>query len=268
MTMTTDVTTEEAGLALSMDAVSVRFGGLQAVNEVSLSVPRGRITAVIGPNGAGKSTLLGIASGYIRPDSGRVNFNGEDITEMPVWTRVRNGMARTFQDLEVFAQLTAAENVSLAVPGQLARSAMGWLLHPRRARRERVANVATVRRLLDRVGLGDAGDMYARELSYGQQKLLVVARLLATEANLMLLDEPGAGLGRNNIDALGDLLRGIAAEGRTVFFTDHNMHLVFGVADYVYVLHHGALVAEGTPAQVQANDEVLRIYLGGEGAKS
>ncbi len=263
----TTVGVQREDIVLEGKGVSVRFGGLQALSDVNMSVERGRVTAVIGPNGAGKSTLLGVLSGFIVPEAGEVFLEGRNVSKGAAWNRVRWGMARTFQDLEVFANLTVAENVSVAVPSKVARHPLGRFIFPGRFRQERLQNRRRVVELLERVGLIEFADRKAKELSYGQQKLLVVARLMATDAALLLFDEPGAGLGRNNIDDLGEILRSLAQDGRTVFFTDHNMHLVFGIADYIYVLHHGALVAEGTPDEIQANERVVSIYLGGANTK-
>lgn len=249
---------------LSVQGVSRAFGGLQAVSRVSLDVARGSVTAVIGPNGAGKSTLLHLISGFIPVDEGTVRINGRDVTKLPPWRRAAYGMARTFQDLEVFERLTVLENVALAVPAPVGGSPLRLLLRPRGYRDERRAVRAEALRHLETVGLADRADDKAHDLSYGDQKLLIIARLLATGRDLLLLDEPGAGLSVSAIDELGLLLRRLAADGRTVVVVDHNMRLILDYSDYVYVLHHGTLIAHGTPAKIRADAQVISVYLGGD----
>lgn len=251
--------------SLEVRGVSKRFGGLLAVDEVSFAARPGEVTAVIGPNGAGKSTLMNLASGFISPDRGRVLLSGEEVTFVPPWTRVELGMSRTFQDLEVFEDLTVGENVALGFPAPLGGSPLRSLLRWRRATAEyRDIQLRTLD-LLAEVGLADAADDPASSLSYGDQKLLIVARLIATGCDVLLFDEPGAGLSKSSLNLIGGLLRQLSAQGKTIVLVDHNMHLIFGYADYVYVIHHGQLVAEGTPAEIQSNDEVIRIYLAGGG---
>src|SRR5690606_9867796 len=201
---------------LSVRDLSVRFGGLKALDRVSLDVPRQRLTALIGPNGAGKSTLLNAVSGFCRPAAGTVIFRGQDISRIPPHHAVRVGMARTFQDLEVMQRLTVTENVLLGYGNQPAERLTRLFFTPLRTRR---AHRATGRKTVDilaRVGLLDRADSLASELSYGEQKLLTVARLLATDAELLMFDEPGAGLPAENLHQIGTLLREMVAEGRTV----------------------------------------------------
>jgi len=250
---------------LSVIDVSVRFGGLHAVDNVSLAAAKGSVTAVIGPNGAGKSTLLNVVSGFLVPNAGRVLLNGTRISGLRPWQLVHRGVARTFQELEVFQALSVGENVALGIPTPVGGSLLGPILRWRRYARERRSLLNETLRHLDTVGLAGRADESAGSLSYADQKLLIIARLLATGCELLLFDEPGAGLSREAIDSVGDILRHLAAAGRTVLLVDHNMRLVFGFSDYVYVLHHGRLVAEGTAAQVQSHEEVLRIYLVGAG---
>lgn len=243
--------------------LGISFGGLRAVDDVSMDIKAGKVTAVIGPNGAGKSSLMNMVTGFLTPTDGTVEFKGDDVTSTAPWKRVELGMARTFQDLEVFQDLTVAENVALGYPTPVGGSLGGVLFRPRAYAHERELVRNAVVQLLTDVGLLEHADTPASQLSYGDQKLLVVARLMATGADTLLLDEPGAGLARGSLDHVGQLLTELAGEGRTIFFTDHNMHLVFGYSDFVYVLHHGQLVAAGTPSEIQANEEVVRIYLSG-----
>ncbi|WP_109472688.1 ABC transporter ATP-binding protein [Ornithinimicrobium cavernae] len=245
---------------LDVANASVSFGGLRALKDVSISAEEGQVTALIGPNGAGKSTLLGAVSGFTRLDEGRVTFRGQDITGMRPHQGVGLGLARTFQDLEVMQRLTVAENVLLGFPDQPAERLSRLLLTPWVANRHHRATVQKTVDLLDHVGLLDRADTLASDLSYGEQKLLVVARLLATGADMLMLDEPGAGLPDVNLHQIGSVLREAVAGGRTVLLVDHNMDLIMNYADRVTVLHHGQVIATGTPAQIQANQAVIDVY--------
>lgn len=245
---------------LEVEHASVSFGGLRALNDVSVRAEEGQVTALIGPNGAGKSTLLGAVSGFTRLDEGRVTFRGQDITDMRAHQGVGLGLARTFQDLEVMQRLTVAENVLLGVPDQPAERLSRLLLTPWVANRAHRENVQKTVDLLDHVGLLDRADTLASDLSYGEQKLLVVARLLATGADMLMLDEPGAGLPDINLHQIGSVLREAVTDGRTVLLVDHNMDLIMNYADRVTVLHHGQVIATGTPAEIQANQDVIDVY--------
>lgn len=249
-----------AAAMLEVDRVSVRFGGLRALDDVSLHAREGEITALIGPNGAGKSTLLGTVSGFTRADTGRVAFRGQDITGMRPSESVGLGLARTFQDLEVLPQLTVAENVLLGFPRQLSTKLWRLFLTPRAANRDHRETVQRTLDLLVQVRLADRADALAADLSYGEQKLLVIARLLATGADMLMLDEPGAGLPDANLHQLGALLRQAVTDGRTVLLVDHNMDLIMNYADRVTVLHHGRVIASGTPAEIQADPRVIDVY--------
>jgi branched-chain amino acid transport system ATP-binding protein len=252
---------------LQARGVSVRFGGLIALNDASIDVRPGTITALIGPNGAGKSTLLDVVSGFRKPVSGEVMFRGNDLLRASPHKMVRLGVARTFQNVEVFGRLTAAENVALAVPGHDGESLTTLVLRPRRSRASRANALAKARELLDTVGIGQFADELAGQLSYGVQKMLVLARLMATEAELLMLDEPGAGLARTSLDDLAGHMRTLVTQsGRTILFVDHNMQLVLDIADFVYVLHHGEVIAGGTPDEIRVNRRVADVYLSGETA--
>lgn len=245
---------------LQVENASVSFGGLRALKDVSIEAREGEITALIGPNGAGKSTLLGAVSGFTRLDEGQVSFRGRDITGMRPHDGIRTGLARTFQDLEVMQRLTVAENVLLGFPDQPAERLSRLLFTPRSVRRQHRETVQRTVDLLHYVGLLDRADTLASDLSYGEQKMLVVARLLATGADMLMLDEPGAGLPDVNLHQIGSVLRQAVTDGRTVLLVDHNMDLIMNYADRVTVLHHGQVIATGTPAQIQADQSVIDVY--------
>ena len=254
---------------LSTSGVGVRFGGLVALEDVTIDVEPNIITALIGPNGAGKSTLLHAISGFQPVTSGRVLLCGADITRLPAHARIGLGMARTFQDNEVLPRLTVLENTLLGIQDQLGERVWRLVLTPRQVRRQRQASLERALAILDSLGLKALADRMAGALSYGQQKLLVLARMLATDADLFMLDEPGAGLSSRYIDQVGEALRKMVGLGKTVVLVDHNMRLIMNYAQRVVVLHHGQVIARGTPDEIRAHPEVLECYLthrkGGDG---
>ena len=246
---------------LRTDGVGVRFGGLVALEDVTIDVEPNIITALIGPNGAGKSTLLHAISGFQPVTSGRVLLRGADITKLPAHARIGLGMARTFQDNEVLPRLTVLENTLLGIQGQSGERVWRLVLTPRQVRRQKRASVERALDILDSLGLRALADRMAGALSYGQQKLLVLARMLATDADLFMLDEPGAGLSSRYIDQVGEALCKMVTLGKTVVLVDHNMRLIMNYAQRVVVLHHGQVIARGTPEEIKAHPEVLDCYL-------
>ena len=241
---------------LRVDGLRKSFGGVQAVAGVSLALPRGEIRALIGPNGAGKSTLFNILTGQLRADGGEVRFQGRRLTGLPPHAIARHGVARTFQITATFGSLTVLENV------QVAR-----LSHARRSRSLLRAAAGLERppatALLEQVGLADQAGRPAGVLAYGDLKKLELAIALATEPALLLLDEPTAGMAAAERGALMGRTAAIARErGLTVLFTEHDMDVVFAVADRIMVLHQGRVIADGSPDQVRAHREVQAVYLG------
>jgi branched-chain amino acid transport system ATP-binding protein len=233
---------------LRAEAIEVRFGGVKAVQGMSLECPAGRVTGLIGPNGAGKTTLFNVITGLQKPNAGRVLLDDRDITRHSTQRRAKAGVARTFQRLEVFGSLSVFDNVLLAA--ELHRG----LLH------KGSGDVAT--RLLDRVGLGGFRDQQAGSLPTGMARLLELARALATQPSVLLLDEPGSGLDENECAGLGSLLTELAGEGMAVLLVEHDMELVMRVCEHVYVLDFGQLLSEGTPSQVSGDPAVQTAYLG------
>jgi len=232
------------------------FGGVHAVDGVDLCLPRGEIRALIGPNGAGKTTLFNMLTGQLRPDAGEVRFKGQRLSGLPPWVVWRRGVSRTFQITATFASLTALENV------QVAR-----LSHARRTyallARTRSLEAEASRRLLEQVGLVEQAERSAAVLAYGDLKKLELALALANDPELLLLDEPTAGMAPAERGALVGLVERIARErGLTVLFTEHDMDVVFSVADRIVVLHQGRVIADGKPDEVRGDPEVQRVYLG------
>jgi branched-chain amino acid transport system ATP-binding protein len=254
---------------LEARSITMKFGGLTALSDASLVVQPGTVTALIGPNGAGKSTMVEILSGFRLPTSGDVLFRGTSILGVKPHTLVQHGMARSFQDVEIFGLLTVAENIALACQHQPDDSMWTLLTRWRRSARGQAEVRAKVTDILHRLGLFAHADELTGNLSYGLQKQVIVGRLLATDAELLILDEPGAGLPRAAVRELGELLRQVVAtEDRTVLLIDHNMELVLEFADMVHVLHTGRVIVSGPPAEIRDNEEVLDVYLSRTPSKS
>ena len=232
---------------LALSGVSKAFGGLKAVQDVTLAVPEGSLTALIGPNGAGKTTLFALMSGFLRPDAGTVRFGGRDVTGLAPHLAARAGMTRTFQIVQPFAAQTVRENV-----------AVGAHLHERR----RAAALAAAEAVCARVGLAAQLDKPAADLTVAGRKRLELARALATRPRLLLLDEVLAGLNPQEIAEMLPVVRGIAADGVTVLMIEHVMQAVMNLAAHVWVLAQGRLIAEGTPAEVTSDARVVEAYLG------
>ena len=238
------------------------FGGLRAVDGLSCTVEQGKVTSLIGPNGAGKTTAFNLISGFVRPSAGRVRYRDRDITGMEPNRIVELGLARTFQDLRLFHRMTALENVALGLQRQRGERLAHAVFGRAALRAEREVARGRARAILEELGLGAKAGELAQNLAYGEQKLLAIARAIATEAYLLLLDEPAAGLGREATDTILGVIRGLVRRGRTVLLIDHHMEAVMDVSDRVVVLDAGRKIAEGAPDEVQHNEEVVRVYLG------
>ena len=240
---------------LEVEGVSKRFGRFVALNNVTARFEARKLSAIIGPNGAGKSTFFNVVSGAFPPSSGRLKFQGQDITGAPQHSFARLGISKSFQITNVFQQLTAHENVR--VSAQMRRSR--YELFTPRASLNELAERADA--LLERVGLAGLGARPAAALAHGQQRALEVAMALASEPVLLLMDEPTAGMSPEETRVMMDLIVELAAE-RSVIIVEHKMKLVMGICERLLVLHHGEFLAEGTPDEIRANADVRRVYLG------
>ena len=245
---------------LEVRNVSKNFGSLAAVRDVSLTVEKGELRAVIGPNGAGKTTFFNLITGFVPPTSGDVWFDGESIRDKPVVYRVGKGIVRTFQITEVFPDLTVYENVRFGVETAQGVNGRPWL-----PRDTRVAIARRTDELIEVVGLASKSDRVVSELAHGDQRVVEIAIALTMNPRLLLLDEPTAGMGDAETDHMVDLIRRLHSErGLSILFIEHDMQIVFGIAQKITVLDRGRLLAEGTPAEVSANEQVRAAYLGEE----
>jgi branched-chain amino acid transport system ATP-binding protein len=236
---------------LQVDDITVRFGGVTALSDVQLDAEQGSITGLIGPNGAGKTTLFNVITGLQEPTSGKVTIDDKDVTSMGTHRRARMGVARTFQRLEVFGSLTARENVLVA-----AEIRKRWA-------KDRSANCrAAAAELLERVGISHVAEERVDALSTGYARLVELARALATQPRLLLLDEPGSGLDSQETEVFGDLLLELARDGLTILLVEHDVELVMRVCDRIHVLDFGRKIAVGSPAEIQADPQVQAAYLG------
>jgi branched-chain amino acid transport system ATP-binding protein len=247
---------------LELSAVTMRFGGVTALEDITFRIEPGEILGLIGPNGAGKTTCFNVITGVYPPTAGSVRFQGTDLAGRKRYQITRMGVARTFQNIRLFPEMTALENVMVGADAHHRTSVVSSMLGlPVHRREEREGRERAIE-LLRRVGIADRGSELARNLPYGYQRRLEIARALATGPTLLCLDEPAAGFNPREKRELMDLIRSIRAEGYTVLLIEHDMGLVMGVTDRIVVLDFGRMIAEGTPEQVRENPAVIQAYLG------
>jgi branched-chain amino acid transport system ATP-binding protein len=254
---------------LSAQNITKVFGGLVAVEDVTFEVPERGIVSIIGPNGAGKTTFFNMLTGLYRPTYGRISFGGRNVTGRRPDLIMKDGMARTFQNIRLFATMTALENVMVGQNARMGAGLFGSILRLPRVRREEKAVEEKARETLAYVGIAESQfEQMSINLSYGDQRRLEIARALASDPKLLLLDEPTAGMNPQESASLTDFMRKVRDErGLTILLIEHDMQVVMGVSEYITVLDHGQKIAEGTPEEVRTNERVVEAYLGKQGEK-
>ena len=249
---------------LKVSGVSKRFGGLQALSDVGITITKGQVYGLIGPNGAGKTTFFNVLTGLYTPDSGSFELGGKPYKPTAVHEVAKAGIARTFQNIRLFAEMTALENVMVGRHVRTHSGLVGAVFRTAGFKAEEAAIAARAQELLDYVGIGRFAQYKARTLSYGDQRRLEIARALATDPKLIALDEPAAGMNASEKIVLRGLIDQIRKDGRTILLIEHDVKLVMGLCDRLTVLDYGKQIAEGTAAEVQKNAKVIEAYLGAE----
>jgi branched-chain amino acid transport system ATP-binding protein len=243
----------------AVEKLSKSFGGLKAIVDLSFTIEEKTINSLIGPNGAGKTTAFSLVTGFLKPDAGKVLFRGKEITGLPPYQIVNMGIVRTFQDVRVLNKLTVRENILVGLRDTHQQDLIQAIL---RGKNLGSGMMKKIDKLIEFAGLEGVAEELAENISYAEQKLMILARALATDATLLLLDEPASGLDQKSILRMTDLLRQLVDEGKTVLIVEHNMDVVIHISDYVVVLDFGHKIAAGTPDEIRCDQRVIQAYLG------
>ena len=247
---------------LQVEHLQKSFGGIMALIDINFKVEKGSITSIIGPNGAGKTTLINIISGFYKPDKGNIYIDNKEITGLPPHKIIKFGLKRTFQNIQTFKNLTVLENVMLGFHYITKYEFLNCILNLNFVKKQEKWIVEKSYKILKDFGLMEFSEKYASELSYGQQKKLELARTLAGEPDIILLDEPVAGLNIKETEGISEIILNSKLKGKTVVLIEHDMNMVMDISDKIIVLHYGDKIAEGTPEEIQNNPQVIQAYLG------
>jgi branched-chain amino acid transport system ATP-binding protein len=247
---------------LEIKDLAISFGGLRALKEVGFQIRKGEILSLIGPNGAGKTTLLNLLTGFLRPQQGSIRFKGETITGLSPFSIAYKGILRTFQNVSLFPKLTVVQNVLTGFHCRTQRGFLGSILSAPSFKKEEREIVDSAREILKKLDLGKQADGLAKNLPYGDQRKLGIAISLAGGPELLLLDEPAAGMNPDESISLMNIIKGLKQSGITILLVEHDMKVVMGISERIIVLNHGEKIAEGTPQEISKNEDVIRVYLG------